>query len=93
MIVPRVLSILLPRISDRQEWLSIDHWNCAIHGRPVIFHERDIGQDVTEIIPSFEPPFRLWLLAHYLMQVIVSYRPIIDASIGKTPHGQPRKTT
>lgn len=60
---------------------SLDRWNCAIHGRPVIIHERDIGQDVTEIIPSFEPPFRLWLLlAHYLTQVIVSYRPIMDAS-------------
>lgn len=59
----------------------LDRWNAAIHGRPVIIHGRDIGQEVADVVPSFKPPFRIsLLLARQLSQVIDCYRPIVDKS-------------
>lgn len=60
---------------------SLDRWNSAIHGRPIIIHDCDLGQNVLDIIPIFEPPFRLWLhLANTLTQVIRSYRPVLESN-------------
>ena len=59
----------------------LDRWNAAVHGRPVIIHGRDVGQEVADIVPSFEPPFRIsLLLARQLNQVIDCYRPMVDGS-------------
>ncbi|KAE8385745.1 hypothetical protein BDV23DRAFT_164476 [Aspergillus alliaceus] len=57
---------------------SLDRWSAAVNGRAIILHDCDIGQDVTDIIQVFQPPFRLWLLlAHQLGEVIKSYRPMV----------------
>ncbi|RJE27620.1 hypothetical protein PHISCL_00045 [Aspergillus sclerotialis] len=62
----------------------LDRWNAAIHGRPVIIHGRDIGQEVADVVPSFKPPFRISLpLARQLSQVIDCYRPIVDKSFNQ----------
>ncbi|KAH8689474.1 hypothetical protein BGW36DRAFT_351788 [Talaromyces proteolyticus] len=56
---------------------SLDKWNAAINGRPVMIHDCDMGQDVADVIPLFEPPFRIWLrLADQLGEVIRFYRPM-----------------
>ncbi|KAL2830503.1 hypothetical protein BDW59DRAFT_158417 [Aspergillus cavernicola] len=60
---------------------SLDRWNSAINGRPIIINERDMSQGVDNILSSFHPPFRVWLrLAQHLGEVIKSYRPIVDSS-------------
>ncbi|KAJ5239288.1 hypothetical protein N7468_003907, partial [Penicillium chermesinum] len=65
---------------------SLDRWNSAIHGRSVILHDCDLGQSVIDIIPSFDPPFRIWLhLANSLNRVIASYRPMVDGSSENPP--------
>lgn len=65
---------------------SLDRWNSAIHGRPIMIHDRDLGQSATDAIPLFEPPFRVWLhLANNLNQVIESYRPAMHDNSEKQP--------
>ncbi|KAJ6120012.1 Transcription factor [Penicillium sp. IBT 18751x] len=58
---------------------SLDRWNAAMNGRPVMIHDSDIGQRVDDVLPLFDPPFRLWLrLTDKLSEVIRFYRPIVD---------------
>ncbi|KAJ5677690.1 transcriptional regulator family: Fungal Specific TF [Penicillium maclennaniae] len=58
---------------------SLDRWNAAMNGRPVMIHDPDIGQRVDDVLPLFDPPFRSWLrLADRLNVVIRFYRPIMD---------------
>jgi hypothetical protein len=60
---------------------SLDRWNAAINGRPVMIHDRDIGQKVDDVLPLFKSPFRTWLrLTDCLGEVIRFYRPIVDGS-------------
>lgn len=60
---------------------SLDKWNSAINGRPVIIHDCDLGQMVTDVIPLFKPPFRIWLLlADQLGRVIGFFRPMTDGT-------------
>jgi hypothetical protein len=60
---------------------SLDRWNAAINGRPVMIHDRDMGQKVDDILPLFESPFRTWLsLTDRLGEVIRFYRPIVDGN-------------
>ncbi|KAE8152742.1 hypothetical protein BDV25DRAFT_150493 [Aspergillus avenaceus] len=65
---------------------SLDRWSAVVNGRPIMLHDRDIGQDVTDIVPQFQPPFRLWLLlAHRLGEVIKFYRPMMRADSEQDP--------
>ncbi|KAJ5140315.1 transcriptional regulator family: Fungal Specific TF [Penicillium atrosanguineum] len=58
---------------------SLDRWNAAMNGRPVMIHDRDIGQKVDDVLPIFKSPFRTWLrLTDKLGEVIRFYRPIVD---------------
>ncbi|KAE8383524.1 hypothetical protein BDV26DRAFT_287367 [Aspergillus bertholletiae] len=58
---------------------SLDIWNAAMNGRPIIFHDCDMSLKVTDVISLFKPPFRVWLrLAEYLGEVIRFYRPSMD---------------
>ncbi|KAL3471761.1 hypothetical protein BJX99DRAFT_262978 [Aspergillus californicus] len=58
---------------------SLDKWNSVVDGRPVLFHDYDHGQKVTDALPLFTPPFRVWLLiADELGRVISAYRPRLD---------------
>jgi hypothetical protein len=60
---------------------SLDRWNAAINGRPVMIHDQDMGQKVDDILPLFKSPFRTWLcLTDKLGEVIRYYRPIVDGS-------------
>jgi Fungal specific transcription factor domain len=55
---------------------AIDRLNAAIHGRPVLMHERDMDRDLNKCIHSQSPAFRLLLLViSQLDQVIDLYRP------------------
>jgi hypothetical protein len=56
---------------------SLDKWNAAIHGRPVIINDSDMNQEVADVIPSFPPAFRVWLsLTATLSKVINFYKPV-----------------
>lgn len=60
---------------------SLDRWNAAINGRPIMMHGCDMRQKVDDILPLFDPPFRVWLrLADKLDQVVEFYRPIVHGS-------------
>lgn len=60
---------------------SLDRWNAAINGRPLMIHDYDMDQEVTDVLPLFQPSFRIWLhLAHQLGLVIRSYRPVMDGN-------------
>ncbi|CAG8036607.1 unnamed protein product [Penicillium salamii] len=55
---------------------SLDRWNAAMNGRPLMIHDGDRGQEVNDVVPSFEPPFQIWLrVADKLGEVIHRYRP------------------
>lgn len=55
---------------------ALDRLNAAIHGRPVLMHERDIGMDLDKCFKVQKPAFRLLLaVISQLDQVIDLYRP------------------
>jgi len=55
---------------------ALDRLNAAIHGRPVLMHERDIGMDLDKCFEVQRPAFRLLLaVISQLDQVIDLYRP------------------
>ncbi|CAG8335924.1 unnamed protein product [Penicillium salamii] len=55
---------------------SLDRWNAAMNGRPLMIHDGDLSQGVNDVVPSFEPPFQIWLrVADKLGEVIHRYRP------------------
>jgi hypothetical protein len=55
---------------------ALDRLNAAIHGRPVLMHERDIGMDLYKCFESQRPAFRLLLsIISQLDQIIDLYRP------------------
>ncbi|PCH07219.1 Transcription factor [Penicillium occitanis (nom. inval.)] len=55
---------------------ALDRLNAAIHGRPVLMHERDIGMDLDKCFKVQIPAFRLLLtVISQLDQVIDLYRP------------------
>jgi hypothetical protein len=65
-------------------WI-IDRLNAAIHGRPVLMHERDIGLDIEASISRQMPCFQLFLrLVLELDSVINLYRPNGKSNSGKT---------
>jgi hypothetical protein len=58
---------------------SLDRWNAAMNGRPVMIHDRDMGQKVDDVLSLFDSPFRTWLcLTDKLDEVIRFYRPLAD---------------
>ncbi|KAA8643941.1 hypothetical protein EYZ11_009143 [Aspergillus tanneri] len=70
---------------------SLDRWNAAIHGRPLISNDRDIGQQLTDVIDLFEAPFRVWLsLASTMGEVMVVYRPTLDTPVNGNKPEIPR---
>ncbi|KAE8365744.1 hypothetical protein BDV27DRAFT_171432 [Aspergillus caelatus] len=70
---------------------SLDRWIAAIHGRPLVIHDRDLGQQLTDVIDLFDGPFRIWLsLASILGEVMVVYRPTLDAPVDENKPEIPR---
>ncbi|KAE8383159.1 hypothetical protein BDV26DRAFT_252225 [Aspergillus bertholletiae] len=70
---------------------SLDRWMAAIHGRPLVIHDRDLGQSLSDVIDLFESPFRVWLsLASILGEVMVVYRPTLDAPVDENKPEIPR---
>jgi hypothetical protein len=70
---------------------SLDRWNAAIHGRPLVINDRDLGQQLTDVIHLFGSPFRLWLsLASTMGEVMVVYRPTLDAPVDENKPEIPR---
>jgi hypothetical protein len=58
---------------------SLDKWNAAMNGRPIMIHDRDMNQQVDDVISLFPASFRLWLrIAEKLGRVILFYRPIVN---------------
>lgn len=65
---------------------SLDKWNSVVDGRPVLIHDCDHGQKVTEVLPLFKPPYRIWLLiADQLGRVIGTYRPRLEGTRDQLP--------
>lgn len=61
---------------------ALDRYTAAIQGRPLVIHDRDLGQQLVDILPLFEPPFRVILsLASALADVFVVYRPALEGPI------------
>lgn len=57
---------------------SLDRWNAAMNGRPLIIHDGDRGQGVEDVVSSFQSSFRVWLrIADKLGEVIHFYRPMM----------------
>ncbi|KAL5363178.1 hypothetical protein BJX96DRAFT_155243 [Aspergillus floccosus] len=70
---------------------SLDRWNGAIYGRPFAINERDLGQQLAEVIHQFDAPFRVWLsLASTLSDVIVVYRPTLEVPVDENKPEIPR---
>ncbi|KAF9242739.1 transcriptional regulator family: Fungal Specific TF [Penicillium roqueforti] len=59
---------------------SLDRWNAAMNGRPLMIHDGDRSHGVDDVISTFRSPFRVWLrIADKLGEVIHFYRPIIKS--------------
>ncbi|KAJ5593340.1 hypothetical protein N7537_010244 [Penicillium hordei] len=57
---------------------SLDRWNAAMNGRPLMIHDGDLSQGVDDVVSTFQSPFRVWLrIADKLGAVIHFYRPIM----------------
>lgn len=57
---------------------SLDRWNAAMNGRPLMIHNGDLSQRVDDVVSTFQSPFRVWLrIADKLGEVIHFYRPIM----------------
>ncbi|KAL2697621.1 hypothetical protein AAEP93_011525 [Penicillium crustosum] len=57
---------------------SLDRWNAAMNGRPLMIHDEDLSQRVDDVASTFQSPFRVWLrIADKLREVIHFYRPIM----------------
>ncbi|KAJ6186542.1 hypothetical protein N7519_007843 [Penicillium mononematosum] len=57
---------------------SLDRWNAAMNGRPLMIHDGDRNQVVDDVVSAFQSPFRVWLrIADKLGEVIHFYRPIM----------------
>lgn len=60
---------------------AVDRLDAAFHGRPVLFHERDIGRDLISTISAQESSFQLFLRIILLLdKVIYLYRPTTSVS-------------
>ncbi|KAH8690826.1 hypothetical protein BGW36DRAFT_432609 [Talaromyces proteolyticus] len=56
---------------------TIDRLNAALHGRPVLMHERDVGRSLQKCFDTQSPPFRLLLsVVGLLDRVIKLYYPL-----------------
>ncbi|BCR91341.1 fungal specific transcription factor domain-containing protein [Aspergillus chevalieri] len=61
---------------------SLDRWNAAINGRPVLIGNSDMQPNMNEAFQCGRAPFRIWLrLAETLDQVIGFYRPTSKLSL------------
>ncbi|KAJ5520928.1 hypothetical protein N7463_001381 [Penicillium fimorum] len=57
---------------------SLDRWNAAMNGRPLMIHDGDMSQGVDDVVSTFQSPFRVWIrIADKLGEVIHLYRPIM----------------
>lgn len=60
---------------------SLDRWNAAMNGRPIMIQDHDINQTVDDVISTFQSPFCVWLrIADKLGKVIHFYRPIMKGA-------------
>jgi hypothetical protein len=65
---------------------SLDKWSSVVEGRPALIHDCDHGQKVTDVLPLFKPPQRIWLLiANQLGRVIRTYRPRLEGTQDQYP--------
>jgi hypothetical protein len=65
---------------------SLDKWSSVVEGRPVLIHDCDHGQKVTDVLHLFKPPGRVWLLiAGQLGRVITTYRPRLEGAPDQFP--------
>ncbi|KAH8432013.1 fungal specific transcription factor domain-containing protein [Aspergillus melleus] len=70
---------------------ALDRYTAAIQGRPLVIHDRDLGQRLADVIALFEAPFRVFLsLASVLADVFVVYRPALEAPIDSDKPEIPR---
>jgi hypothetical protein len=54
----------------------LDRLNAALHGRPILMHERDNSRSIQDHLDAYEPSFRLLLRIGLLLDDVVSlYRP------------------
>ncbi|KAI9041431.1 uncharacterized protein KD926_006827 [Aspergillus affinis] len=61
---------------------ALDRYNAAIQGRPLVIHDRDLGQQLVDVIALFETPFRVFLsLASVLADVFVVFRPALEGPV------------
>lgn len=64
---------------------SLDRWNAAMNGRPLMIHDGDMSQGVDDVISTFQSPFRVWLrIADKLGEVIHFYRPIMKIGVDQS---------
>ncbi|RAL16605.1 fungal specific transcription factor domain-containing protein, partial [Aspergillus homomorphus CBS 101889] len=57
---------------------SLDRWSAAVNGRLLMIHDCDICQEAADVLPLFQPSFRIWLrIAEQLGWVIRSCRPVM----------------
>ncbi len=62
---------------------ALDRLNAALHGRPVLMHERDLGRDLNACFQAQNVCFRLFLrVAMLLDNVIGLYRPSDEKDVG-----------
>lgn len=61
---------------------ALDRLNAAFHGRPVLMHERDFGQNLESSIKAQESSFQLFLRIVLLLDKVIDlYRPKPDDAI------------
>lgn len=62
---------------------ALDRLNAALHGRPVLMHERDMGRDLDACFHTQDVCFRLFLRVVILLDKVISlYRPSNDRNVG-----------
>jgi len=62
---------------------ALDRLNAALHGRPVLMHERDMGRDLDACFQTQNACFRLFLRIIVLLDKVIGlYRPSNDRNCG-----------
>jgi Fungal specific transcription factor domain len=62
---------------------ALDRLNAALHGRPVLMHERDMGKDLDACFQTQNACFRLFLRIVVLLDKVIGlYRPSNDRNFG-----------
>ncbi|KAH7018764.1 hypothetical protein EDB80DRAFT_562441 [Ilyonectria destructans] len=70
---------------------TLDRFNAAANGRPVLIHSQDMDMGIMESVPTQVAPFRLFIrIAQFLDGVISKYRP--HAATGLQPPNNEHQT-